>query len=58
MALNNLAFLLHDKGDLEGAIAMSRQSLEMFRRTVGDEHPSVAQVSANLGMWLTQNRTT
>ena len=35
LALNNLAFLAHDKGDLTTAEKMSRDSLEMFRRTLG-----------------------
>ena len=43
LALNNLAFLAHDKGDLNTAVKMSRDSLEMYRRTLGNEHPDVAQ---------------
>ena len=51
-ALNNLAFLAHDQGDLTTAVKMSRDSLEMYRRTLGAEHPEVAQGMNNLAMWL------
>ncbi len=35
LALNNLAFVLHDKGNVAGARGMMRESLEMYRRAVG-----------------------
>lgn len=30
---------------------MMQQSLDMYRRTVGPEHPAVARAMSNLGMW-------
>ena len=50
--LNNLAFVLNDKGDLEGAIAMGRQSIDTYRTSVGNEHPLVALGMHNVGIWL------
>jgi hypothetical protein len=49
--LNNLAFVLHDKGDAEGARRMMQQSLDMYRRTLGPEHPSIARGMGNQAMW-------
>jgi tetratricopeptide (TPR) repeat protein len=56
MALNNLAFVLHKKGDLGAAITMSRESLDMYQRTVGDGHPSEATGKNNLAMWLIEDK--
>jgi tetratricopeptide (TPR) repeat protein len=51
-ALNNLAFLLYDKGELAVARAMMQESLDIYRRTMGDEHPAVARGMTNIAMWL------
>ena len=52
MTLNNLAFVVHDKGDLKTAIELSRASLDTYTRALGAEHPSVARGMSNLAMWM------
>jgi len=52
-ALNNLAYLLYDKGERSDALQLSRESLDVYRRSsVGEEHPDLARSMNNLGMWL------
>jgi tetratricopeptide (TPR) repeat protein len=46
--LNNLAALLQDVGDYEQALALYHHSLEIARRVLGPEHPSVATTLNNL----------
>jgi tetratricopeptide (TPR) repeat protein len=46
--MNNLAFTLHDKGELDQAEAMYREVIEMQRSLVGDTHPDVALALNNL----------
>lgn len=47
-ALNNLAALLHDLGDLRGAEPLYREGIESNRRRLGDDHPEVAVGLNNL----------
>lgn len=52
-ALNNLAYLLYDKGERSEALQLSRESLNVYRKSsVGEEHPDLARAQNNLGMWL------
>ena len=51
--MNNLAFVLYEKGDRAGAIQMMRESLEMNRRELGPGHPDVAGGGTSLAYWLT-----
>jgi len=41
-ARNNLAFVLNDQGDYEGARELFLSSLAILREVHGDEHPAVA----------------
>ncbi len=52
MTLNNLAFVVHDKGDLKTAIELSRASLDTYTLALGADHPSVARGKNNLAMWM------
>ncbi len=49
---NDLAALLVEVGDLEGAEPLLRQALEMCRQLFGERHPDVAQGMSNLGAVL------
>jgi len=49
--MNNLAFVYHDRGHLEKAMAMSAETLAMQRRVLGHTHPNVAASLAVLGRW-------
>ena len=40
---------LHDSGDPDGAEAAYRQSIDIFRRLLGDDHPSLAYSLLDLG---------
>ncbi len=51
-ALNRLARLLQDRGDLPGAEALYRDALDMTRRLHPGDHPDVAQGLNNLGILL------
>jgi tetratricopeptide (TPR) repeat protein len=46
--LNNLAFLLQDKGDLTRAEATYREALQMQRELLGNVHPDVANTLNNM----------
>ena len=52
ITLNNLAFVMHDKGDVKTAIELSKESLEINKRALGAEHPSVARGMNNVAMWM------
>ena len=51
-SLNNLAILLYDKGDYDGAEAMHREALALKRKRLGDENPDVATSLSNLAAML------
>jgi len=51
-ALNNLAYILHRKGDLASAEPLFREALAIYRRKLGEEHPDVATGAGNLGRVL------
>lgn len=44
----NLATVLHELGDLDGALAMHRHSLEAHTQTLRHEHPAIGRDLANL----------
>jgi tetratricopeptide (TPR) repeat protein len=48
IAMNNLAFTLHDQGELEQAEKMYRDVLAMQRKLLGNDHPDVALALNNL----------
>jgi len=48
IGLNNLALVLHLKGDLEGANSTYRQALAMQRELLGEVHPDVASTLYDL----------
>jgi tetratricopeptide (TPR) repeat protein len=52
VSLNDLAFLLHDRRDLDGAEAMYRQAVAIERQLLGDAHPSLGQALNNLAFVL------
>ncbi len=51
-SLNDLAWLLVDKGDYEAAEPLYRKSLAMRRSLLGDSHPDVADSMNNLAVLL------
>ena len=52
-ALINLAYLLYDKGDMDGALRLSRYALDVYQKSYdGAEHPDIAMAQNNLAMWL------
>ena len=48
VALNNLAVLLSDRGDLAGAEPLFREALAMTKRLFPGDHPSVATYLQNM----------
>jgi tetratricopeptide (TPR) repeat protein len=53
-ALDNLAGMLLEQGELEPASKMVRRSLELTIAGDGPEHPDVAMVQSNLGLILAE----
>lgn len=51
-SLENLAFLLRERGDLEGAEPFHQRSLETRERILGPEHPRTLNSVNNLGLLL------
>jgi tetratricopeptide (TPR) repeat protein len=51
-ALNNLANLLHDQGDIAGARPLFQRALAICERTLGSEHPDTAHCFNNLAALL------
>jgi CHAT domain-containing protein/tetratricopeptide (TPR) repeat protein len=49
---NNLATVLHDRGDLPGAEAMNRKALAIYRGVLGERHPNTATSYNNIGAVL------
>jgi tetratricopeptide (TPR) repeat protein/predicted Ser/Thr protein kinase len=49
---NNLAIILNDQGKYEEAEAEHRIVLELRERTLGPDHPLIAQTRSNLGLVL------
>ena len=47
-ALNNLGNILHDLRDLDGALELLEESMEMTRRLYGDNHPELATAYNNI----------
>jgi tetratricopeptide (TPR) repeat protein len=52
IGLNNLAVLLHDKGDYKEAELILRRSLDITEKYYGSNHPEVANRLNNLGILL------
>jgi serine/threonine protein kinase/tetratricopeptide (TPR) repeat protein len=52
LSQNNLAFALHDAGDLEGAEELYRAAVEQQRAQLGDSHPNLGQALNNLAFVL------
>ncbi len=50
--LNNLAYLLKDRGDLAGAEPLFRRALEIKGEVLGEDHPSVGIGQSNLAIVL------
>ena len=50
--LNNLALLLSDKVDYDGAITPQQQALEIWKKSLGNHHPQVATGLNNLALLL------
>ena len=55
VSFNNLAVLMHMKGDLEAAEDLHRRSVALHRRLFGGEHPAVALVTYNLARLVHYN---
>ena len=55
-SLNNLAFVLWEKGDMKGAEAMFREALDIERSNNGNDHPEVATRLVNLSVLLMEQR--
>lgn len=52
-ALNNVALCLKAKGDLDGAVELYREVVDVYEKALGTaEHPSVATAMQNLGVAL------
>ena len=51
-SVNNLAHLLHIKGDLVGAELLYRRALEGFERRLGPDNPKTLSSALNLGVVL------
>jgi len=51
-SLNNLALLLNDKGDYEGAEPLFRRALEIREKVLGVDHPETAMSLNNLAALL------
>ena len=51
-SLNNLASMLHDRGDLEEAATLFREALAARRSTIGDKDPATLTSINNLGLLL------
>ena len=56
-ALNNLASLRHDLGDLTGAESLYREALDNQRKRLGARHPDVAVTANNLATLLEDRRS-
>jgi tetratricopeptide (TPR) repeat protein len=54
IGLNNLAFVLRDRGDLPGAAALFREALDIFRAALGPDHVNYANVQGNLAEILAE----
>src|SRR6185436_10912165 len=52
LGMNNLAYALHDTGDLDGAEALFRSAVEQQRKLLGDAHPDLGQALNNLAFVL------
>ncbi len=52
LALNNLAHLLQDQGDLEGARRLHERALAIREKTLGPNHPDTAESLNNLALLL------
>jgi tetratricopeptide (TPR) repeat protein len=52
VGLNNLAYVLQERGDFNGGEALYREALEMMRRLFPADHPDVAWALNNLGSVL------
>ena len=52
LALNNLAHLLQDQGDLAGARTLHERALAIRERTLGPDHPDTAESLNNLALLL------
>lgn len=57
-ALNMLAGLHDERGDLAGAEALGRRAVELWRGALGDDHPELAMGLNNLAVLLTQRGET
>jgi tetratricopeptide (TPR) repeat protein len=51
-SLNNLAVLLHDKGDLAGARPLHERALAIYEKAYGPMHPLTAESLNNLALLL------
>jgi tetratricopeptide (TPR) repeat protein len=52
LSLNNLAHLLQDQGDLDGARALHERALAIREKTLGPDHPDTAESLNNLALLL------
>ena len=52
MAMNNLAFVLHDSGEFAAAEKIYREVLVVQRKLLGEDHPDIAKVLNNLAAVL------
>ena len=50
--MGNLAFVMYAQGRRSEAIEEMRESLQMRRDLLGNDHPDVAAGAANLALWL------
>jgi tetratricopeptide (TPR) repeat protein len=52
VGLNNLAYLLHNQGELTAAERLYRRALAIWEQALGPEHPDAAQGLSSLGVLL------
>lgn len=56
-ALNNLAFVRRQQGDLDAAAPLIEEALDVVSEALGARHPNSLQLAANLvGIWTGQGR--
>ena len=55
--LHNLATALHEKGDLDSAEPLYRQTVDLLRQVLGAEHSETIEATGNLGRLLEDMRS-
>jgi tetratricopeptide (TPR) repeat protein len=56
LTLTNLAYVIYDTGDVEGALQVLGKSLDVYRKLFPGDNPDVARTMNRLGYWYTQKR--